>query len=86
MWRPTNDILPRKQPVTPAKAPHMVQCLQEKNSGLDILDCVLAHAHFRCFGVDVREEVAVGVGAVGTKFVENFGERGRGHGDLAEVV
>lgn len=76
MRRPTNNILARKQPMTPPEAPHMVQRLQEKNSCLNVLDCVLAHTHFRCFGVDVREEVAVGVGAVGTEFVEDFGEGG----------
>lgn len=64
----------------------MIQRLQEKNSSLNVLDCVLAHAHFLRFGVDVGEEFAVGEGAVGAEFVEDFGEGGGGHGDLAEVV
>lgn len=76
MRRPTNNILARKQPMTPAEAPHMVERLQEENRSLDVFDSVLAHTHFRCFGVDVREEVAVGVGTVGAEFVEDFGEGG----------
>lgn len=64
----------------------MIQRLQEKDRSIDVLDCVLAHTHFRCFGINMREEVAVGMGAVRTEFVEDFGEGSRGHGNLAEVV
>jgi len=62
--------------MTPAEAPHMVECLQKKNGSLDVFDCVFTNLHFRCFGIDVREELPVGKGAIGAEFMEDLGEGG----------
>lgn len=86
MRRPTNNILAREQPMTPAEAANMVQSPEEEHGRLGVLDRVLLHADFLGLFADVGEEFAVGVGAVGAEFVEDFCERGGGHGDLAEVV
>lgn len=86
MRRPSNDILTGKQPVPPAEASHMIECLEIKDNSLDILDSKVAYANLLCLGVDVRKEFTVGKGPVGTEFVKDLGERSRRHGDLAEMV
>lgn len=72
--------------MTPAEAPHMVQGLQEEDGGLGILDDEVADADLRSLGVHVRQELAVREGAVSAELVQDLGEWGGGHGDLAQVV
>lgn len=86
MRRPSNDVLPGKQPVSPTEAAHMVESFKIKDSSLDILDGKVAYANLLCLGVDVRKEFTVGKGPVGTEFVKDLGERSGRHGDLAEMV
>lgn len=64
----------------------MVECLEVKDDSLDILDSKVAYANLLCLGVDVRKELTVGKGPVGTEFVKDLGEGSRRHGDLAEMV
>lgn len=86
MRRPTNDILAGKEPVAPAEAADVVQGPQKQHSRLRILDSIAPHVEILSLFADVGEELAVWTGAVGAELVENFGERGGRHGDLAEVV
>jgi hypothetical protein len=81
-----NNILAGEQPVAPAEAANMIQSPEEEDCCLGVLDGVLLHADFLGLFANVREEFAVGVGAVGAEFVEDLGEGGRRHGDLAEMV
>lgn len=82
----TDDVLAGKEPVPPAEATDMVQCLQEQHGSLGVLDSVFLDTDLLGLFTDVGQELAVRERAIGTEFVENFGERGGWHGDLAEVV
>jgi hypothetical protein len=44
MRRPTDDILACKQPVSPAETANVVQCAQEEDCGLGVLDGVFLDA------------------------------------------
>lgn len=86
MRRTTNDILTREQPVAPAETADVVQCAQEEDCGLGVLNGVFLDADFLGFFADVGKEFAVGEGAIGAELVEDFGEGCFRHGDFAEVV
>lgn len=76
MRRPLDDILPSKQPVTPAEATDVVQRLEEQDRGFCILDGEIADVDFGGLGVDVGEEFTVGEGSVGAELVQDLGEGG----------
>lgn len=86
MRSPANNVFPRKEPVAPAEATNMVERLEEKHRCLGVFNGVSLHADFLGLLADVGQEFSVGAGAVRAKLVEDLGQRGRGHGDLAEVV
>lgn len=75
MRRPSNNVFAGKQPMAPAEASHMIQCLEVKNSRIDVLDSIAAHIHLLGFGINVGEEFAVRQRTVGTEFVEDLGKR-----------
>lgn len=64
----------------------MVQSPEEEDSGFDVLDNVVGYTDLFGGFVDVRQELALGQGSVGAELVENLGEGGLRHGDLAEMV
>lgn len=70
----------------PAEAADMVQRLEKQDRSLCILDREGADVELCGFGVDVRQKFAVGEGSVGAELVQDFSQRGGGHGDLEEMI
>ena len=83
---PANNVLAGKEPVAPAKAANVVERLEEKHRCLGVFDGVFLYTNFFGLLADVGQELAVGTGAVRAELMEDLGQGGLGHGDLAEVV
>jgi hypothetical protein len=86
MGSATNDVFAGEEPVAPAEGTNVVKSSEEENGSLGVLNGVFLNANFFGLFADVGQKFTVGEGTVGTEFVQDFGERGFGHGNFTEMI
>ena len=81
-----DDILPRKQPMPPAKAAHMIEQLQVADSGFDILAAVITDTDRLGLLPDAGEELTMRLRTVTAEVLQDLREWVRWHWDLQQPI
>jgi hypothetical protein len=69
MWSSTNDIFTCKQPVAPAEAAYVIECLEVQDSCFLILDREVSHPELFGASSDISQEFTMWTRTISTELV-----------------